>query len=43
MLEHIDAELTGSREPVTNLHEMHQDSNNRVVDGEQAVARDAES
>ena len=28
---------------MTNLHEMQQDSINRAVDGEQAVARDAES
>ena len=32
MLEHIDAELTGSREPVTDLHEMHLDSIYRVVE-----------
>ena len=32
-----------NEEPVTNLHEMHQDSIYRAVDGEQAVARDAES
>ena len=28
---------------MTNLHEIHQDSINRAVDGEQAAARDAES
>ena len=28
---------------MTNLHEMYQDPINRAVDGEQAVARDAES
>ena len=36
MLEHIDAEFTGSRDPVANLHEMHQDSVFRALDGEQA-------
>ena len=30
-------------ESETNLHEMHQDTTNRAVDGRQAVARDAES